>query len=50
MRQQLRTDRVGLDGPGVLSGVTVMSGFVVAAAFVLGILSPFYGSRYGFRL
>lgn len=30
--------------------LTVMSGFVVAAALAGGILSLFYGGRYGFRL
>lgn len=33
-----------------LPALTVMGGFVVAAAVAFGILSLFYGGRYGFRL
>lgn len=33
-----------------LPALSVMSGFVVAAAIAAGILTLFYGTRYGFRL
>jgi hypothetical protein len=33
-----------------LPALTVMSGFLVAAAIAVGILTLFYGTRYGFRV
>lgn len=40
----------GLAALAFLPALTVMSGFLMAAALALGLLTLFYGGRYGLRL
>lgn len=40
----------GLAFLAFVPALSVMSGFIVAGAIAFGILTLFYGSRYGFRL